>query len=393
MIRFLPDTMRDAVLRPLAMAAPDGGVYTEIIAPDFRFALAVLLAVLVLVFGRSAARRHPPAAWLMALTAAAFVPWLATTGNGRYFMAFLLLAGPLCVGLAHLLPGTRAVRLSAAAGMLVWQGLVLAQAPPWGSWGHLQWGDSEPFQASIPDDVRARPATFVTLSSISYSLLAPRFHPDSRWINISTLAGAGDRSEDGRRAQALLDASPVLFALFPTVPGGDKATAIDPGLGQAIDDLLARQALSLGELAQCRLLTSAGLAAMADRQLGAQGPGKAVHGFWLCPLHRGASPAARTSAAIPQRSQDAFGRVEQSCPRLFPAGDAVSLRIPSGAVRGYPSSDFKVYVLDEGEVWFKYVRALNAVRIGTVDEVLRPGFRMDCEHIPGRTGLPWERGI
>src|SRR6185369_9315597 len=37
MIRFLPDTWRDAILRPLALASPDGGVYIEIIAPDFRF--------------------------------------------------------------------------------------------------------------------------------------------------------------------------------------------------------------------------------------------------------------------------------------------------------------------------------------------------------------------
>ena len=37
MIRFLADTWRDALLRPVAMAAPNSSVYIEIAAPDFRF--------------------------------------------------------------------------------------------------------------------------------------------------------------------------------------------------------------------------------------------------------------------------------------------------------------------------------------------------------------------
>ena len=71
----------------------------------------------------------------------------------------------------------------------------------------------------------------------------------------------------------------------------------------------------------------------------------------------------------------------------------MSLHIPSGAVRGYPGSDFKLYVFDNGQVWYKYIRALNPVLIGNIDAILNPGFLMDCDHIPGRSGLPWERGI
>lgn len=395
MIRFLPDSLREAVLRPLAMASPDGGVYTEIIAPDFRFALALLLAIAVLLAGRSAARRNTTATWLFMVTAAAFVPWLMTTGNGRYFMGFVLLVGPLCVGLAHLLPGTRALRLTVVLGMVAWQSVLIAMATPWGSWGHLTWGDAEPFAVEIPADVLNQRATYVTLSSISYSLLAPRFNPESQWINISTLRGVDDRSDDAVRAKALLDRSTRLLTLFPTVPDGQQDQSLDPGLTRAIDELLARQALSLGDLAQCRLLSSRALAAMAGAKSGNAGTNtdRRQYGFWLCPLRRGASLQARQAVAIPSRVLDAFARVEQACPRLFPPGDATTLRIPNGAVRGYPSSDFKVYVQDDGVVWFKYFRALNGVRIGTVDEVMRPAFHMDCDHVRGRTGLPWERGI
>ncbi|MBK7990381.1 MAG: hypothetical protein IPK05_10415 [Comamonadaceae bacterium] len=49
MIRFLADTWRDALLRPVAMAAPNSSVYIEIAAPDFRFVLALGLGVLALI--------------------------------------------------------------------------------------------------------------------------------------------------------------------------------------------------------------------------------------------------------------------------------------------------------------------------------------------------------
>ena len=394
MIRFLPDSWLDAVMRPLAIASPDGGVYVEIIAPDFRFAFIIVLALAWLIFVRGNKRRTSPALVLLALTAIAFVPWLETTGNGRYFIPFLLIAGPLCIGLVHLLPVTRSFVIALAIGMVSWQAFLIWENTPWGNWGHITWRDGPPFDIEVPTDIAAQPATYVTLSSISYSLIAPRFHPDSRWVNITTQVGVIDKSPDGLRVQALIAAPGVLRTLFPTVPGGQVGGSIDPALGKAIDDLLARQGLSISDEAQCRLLPSAGLAGMASSKLSdAQTEKPGVHGFWLCPLARHASARASKAVPIPERSERAFEKLERLCPRIFRPNETVSLHIPTGAVRGYPGSDFKLYVFDNGEVWYKYIRALNPVLIGRIDDVLKPAFVMDCEHIPGRTGLPWERGI
>ena len=87
MIRLMADTWLDALLRPVAMAAPNGWIYTEIMAPDFRFVFALGLALAALVAvargkGKPAARR--PVFVLLALTFVSFVPWMATTGNGSY---------------------------------------------------------------------------------------------------------------------------------------------------------------------------------------------------------------------------------------------------------------------------------------------------------------------
>ena len=380
-------------MRPLAIASPNGGVYVEFIAPDFRFAFIIVLALAWLIFLRGNKRRMSPALVLLALTALAFVPWLETTGNGRYFIPFLLIAGPLCIGLAHLLPVTRAFVIALVIGMVSWQAFLICEFTPWGSWGHITWRDGKPFDIEVPTEIAAQPATYVTLSSISYSLIAPRFHPASRWVNISTQAGVIDKSPDGLRVQALIAAPGVLRTLFPTVPGGQVGAILHPAIGKAIDDLLARQGLSISDEAQCRLLPSAGLGGTGSSKLGDAQTERRVHGFWLCPLARHASARASKAVPVPERSERAFEKLERLCPRIFRPNETVSLHIPSGAVRGYPGSDFKLYVFDNGEVWYKYVRALNPVLIGKIDDVLKPEFVMDCQHIPGRTGLPWDRGI
>ena len=98
MNRFMPDTWWEALLRPIAMAAPDSHTYVEMMAPDLRFAFAILLALLLLLaYRRRTADR--PLLVLLALVVLAFAPWLASSGNGRYFVAFLLLAGFVVVAL------------------------------------------------------------------------------------------------------------------------------------------------------------------------------------------------------------------------------------------------------------------------------------------------------
>jgi hypothetical protein len=394
MIRFQPDTWREALLRPLAMASPEGSVYVEIIAPDFRFLFIIVLAIAWLVLARGEKRRSLAAPLLLAVTAVAFWPWLATTGNGRYFIPFLLIAGPLCIGLLHLVPSTRTFRVVAAVAMVMWQAFLIYEIDPWRFWGHVVWSEGPPFEITVPSEITAQPATYVTLSSISYSLIAPSFHPASRWVNIAPMAGASDMSADGLRTQAVIAAPGPLNVIFPTVPGGQEGEAIDEELGTAIDALLARQGLSLEATSRCRLLRSAGLAGMASSKLADGDAGKpGLHGFWLCPLTRHASVRVINEMPLRDESERTFEKLERTCPRIFAPGSAVSLRIPTGAVRGYPGSDFKIYVFDDGRVFYKYYRALNAVEVGKVDAVLAASFAMNCDRIRGRSGLPWEREI
>jgi hypothetical protein len=267
----------------------------------------------------------------------------------------------------------------------------VATNPPWDSWAWLSWEDAPYFQIDAPKALpSAPPTTYVTLSSISYSLIAPMFPAASRWINV-TLHGAAGR--DATWVQDFLDAAPGPIMLVAPAIEGEVGVDGKPNtqVRHALDLLLGPQRLALDGDA-CELVPSRGLAAL-NRKRKAERPESERSGFWICPLRYPVAAAPVQAKLASPRTEAAFARIEQLCPRFFPAGNSETLRINGGALRQYAESDMKIYVMDDGTVLYKFWRALNAVRIGTVDGVLGGRDVVDCKNIRGRTGLPWDREI
>jgi hypothetical protein len=400
MVRFTPDTWRDAIWRPIAMGAPDSGVYLEVMAPDIRFACLLGLTIIVVALAM-AQRRKPlsrPTSLLLVFAWLAFVPWLATTGNGRYFLAVLVLAGPLCIALVHSMPGTPALRLALAALLVGLQGFVLVENDPRDSWELAPWGNKY-LDLALTDEDRTKPAAYVLISNITYSLAAPQFDPRSSWIGLSSLPAQPQMSTDGRRAQSMLArarAQGLPIKLFvPTLPGHiDAQGQPDRQVREEMARLLGPHRLALEPAGTCGMRHSASLTGRRTPELAEQ------VGFWVCPLAYPADapapsrvePQPSVAPELQARANRVFATLERECPRFFPPAESESIRLESGFQRVY-SSDMKAYVMDDGAVWFKYWRALNANHVGTADEVLRPGFQMDCNNINGRSGLPWERKL
>lgn len=408
-MRFLPDTWIDALLRPVAMAAPDANVYVEIMAPDFRFVFVLALLALLAVLGllsltlrrRSAPggaappdRAARPVFVMLCAVAFAFVPWLATTGNGRYFIAGLLAVGPVCVGLARLLPATRALRLVLVLGMVGLQAFAVQQAAPWQAWTKTAWKEPPYFQVEVPPEWRAQPATYVTMSAISYSLLAPMFHPRSRWMSLHNAPAPGRGPLVAPRTEAFLAKAQEgrILLLVPVVPGTLTQERLpDARVSAAIGDQLTPYGLAFTRPQSCRFLASPSIAEMGLGEKTAQQ--RAESGFWLCHLTRTQVRVA-PEAAPATRYDAVFKLLEAQCPRLFPAGgDRASQALAQGEMRSYLQAEMKAYVYDNGEVYYKYYRALNPVLVGKVDDVLAGRTRLDCGNIRGRSGLPWEREI
>lgn len=325
MIRFQPDSAGEALLRFFNMAAPDANVYIEIAAPDVRFAaVLVLAAVAVLCWRRLGAGRQATMAMLLLLLVSSAL-WLRTTGNGRYFMALLVVAGPIAVALICLLPVTRGFKAALALLLLGGQVFVVAQQPPWNSWTYLHWKDTSYFQVSLGPEEKRAPATYATLSTISYSLIAPQFPPESRWINLAT----GTSRDSVWIDEFLRDAAArgPMRVIAPSLPWASLPDG-RPGQGAlaSMDDLLARRNLRIR--GDCRYLASRGLVQMAERENAATADAPHKPGFWSCPIVYELRPLERKRLEeAPQEVQRSFARLGELCPRFFPVGEAHLLRL------------------------------------------------------------------
>lgn len=389
MIRFLPDTWWLALLRPLVMADPNSGVYFELPAPDLRFALLLLVLAAWALAGRRR-RPLPPAAWrLLASLAVTFAAWTLTTGNGRYFLAGLLVVGPLLVALLVALPGTVALRASLLGLVLLLQVGVVQQNYAAGQWALARWADRGPGLAAAPGAAwPSQPAVFLSITNITFSLIVPQADPRSRWANIAGQSEMSPALPEYPRFQQLLADPMPKYVLLPTMPQrplpGTQPSAQMVGMA---DRSLARHGLRVQPGAACTLAPSRLLSA-APRS-GQADPEPLPLGFWFCPL--GPRPAG---GELPHESPElvAVARaLEQRCPRWFPPG-GTTVQLDGGLmIRHYALSDMRVYVEPQGQVYMRHLRALNPTPLGPVAEVAAGRFTLDCSTVPGRYRFPWDR--
>jgi hypothetical protein len=397
MIRFQPDSLLQAFTRFFDMAAPDANVYVEIAAPDIRFAAIVILAVAALVAWllrrRLGAGLQATAALLLVVLGSAAI-WLYTTGNGRYFMPLLVCAGPLAVALICLLPITRGFKATLALLLVAGQAFVISQQPPWDSWTLLHWDKAPYFAINLgPEETQAPPTTYATMSFITYSLIAPQFPANSRWINLPANA-LTDRDEE--RTKSFLRESfakgPVKV-IAPSLPwAAEPDGQPTPAILQAFNRLVSHRDLQIH--GPCHHIVSPGLVRMGDREnhQGDGSPAAQPLGFWSCPaVYHALTAEERRQEQPPEDVERAFQKLGELCPRFFPAGEKVTLHLPDGWTRRYGVSETRVYVLDNGEVWYKFWRSLNPVLVGRLEAVLAGKVELDCTKLRGSDGA-WKTG-
>jgi hypothetical protein len=204
--RFAPRGLGDALLFPLRILSPDSMTYAEISAPDLRFAALVLLALGLLAL--AIARRVRPAGApgralapldlrLAGFFAAAYALWLATSGNARYGLLLLLLAGPLAALLAARLLGRYA--RGALLVLLVAQVTACALISPTRYFMVDRWSERW-FGWQVPERARREAALYLTIETQSMAAVAPFLHPDSSFVN---LRGQHSLEQGAKRLRAL----------------------------------------------------------------------------------------------------------------------------------------------------------------------------------------------
>lgn len=401
MIRFLPDTLLDLILRPWYMILPRSGVYVEFTAPDFR----VLAFCLIVPFALYGLRRRWHIRSNRSLVASAvvfllaFVVWCVTSGNGRYFMPFMAIVGPLLVALVSRLPMSRAMKVFALLLIIAVQVGLVSVNPPWNPANTLElstWSDTPPFVVSGGALDNNQDVTYVTVTEQSYSVIAPMFGDKANWINLRYFEGydffgSSSLLADARRRLSEAKVLRLLVRSFPRSSEPDSGLPNEETLA-FFESYLRPYGLALLPKSSCKLLPSN---TVADAELASFSP-KDDHvaqeirryaGFWVCPLvFSGRSSEDEANQLRASLGGRLIEKMEKICPKYFPAGQVMFRREGDDLVRSYPSSDVRlIYSEHDKRLFAKFTFALNPVLLGDAEVVGAESFSYDC-----RRFVRWE---
>jgi len=193
--RFIPTSFARALWRPFAMAAPVRMIHFELPAPDLRYALLVVLGVLLVAArwvsrasdGRESAHSAAPEGRALAALGCAFlinwVIWLKLFGNSRYFIPMACVAAVLVMALVcRLLQAWPRVLTCVIAAILLTQ---IHQVDAGAEFRPLYPWDGEPwFDVRVPAAVASRPALYFSVDVQSNSFVVPYLPAGSGFINV-----------------------------------------------------------------------------------------------------------------------------------------------------------------------------------------------------------------
>lgn len=215
--RFLPASFVAALWRPFAMIAPVRLVHIETPAPDLRYALLVVLAVLLVLVrrvsrsqaGQAAGRQAAGSAETRVLLALGcaflinWVMWLRTTGNSRYFIPMACVAAVLVVALAcRLLMAWPRVLTGVIAAILLAQ-IYQIQAGAEYRFPY-PWGGEPWFDVSVPDPVASQPALYFSVGVQANAFVVPYLPAGSGFINLEGDFVLGPDGANGARIRDLI---------------------------------------------------------------------------------------------------------------------------------------------------------------------------------------------
>ncbi|MGH8318093.1 MAG: hypothetical protein ACREUL_08965 [Steroidobacteraceae bacterium] len=316
--RFIPDSLGAALLRPFAMVTSVPMVHLEFRAPDLRYALLLVLIVLLLV--RQAWRRlrkRPRAAVspeqaLATRTLAAlgcgflldWTLWLTAAGNSRYFIPMACVAAVLGVTLVFRLfaawPKLRSCLLAAILGL---QCLALYAGTDYRA--RLPWTDAPWVNLSMPAALASQPSLYLMIGMQSNSFIIPDLAAGSGFINLDGDYVLGPDGADGERIEALIERYAPHLRVLVVDPRTDAGRETSLPTPDRVDDTLEPFGLKAAA-GRCSPIVAHGVAGR---------PAQRTEYLITCQVDR-VGPAG---VPLPgKRAADlALDHLEDACPALF----------------------------------------------------------------------------
>lgn len=365
--RFTPGSWLAVLSFPFRLALLDRALYSEMFAPDIRFAA---LAVAALgIAARAIAKRKTVSGALrgndwrtFAFFGEAMALWLMTSANARYGMVVLLLAGVCLVrALERLLPA-RSARVLLAVILIIQIGTSVLASP-------TRWFIAAPWsQRWLPYDVPERalrePALYLTLETLPMAVIAPFVHPASSFVNFR---GQSSIPPDSPRLAALLARHRgrirALGRALELVDGRPRESEV-----RAYDGTLQRIGYRL-DTADCFTILwrpdSNDSVSRAANSFAVTPPSSEILSVVSCALQPTARDAAR--AEREGRVSILFDRLEKACPNVFHGNTAVTEPFGRGWLRHYAGLDARLELIGDRLILNRY-RTGELVDLGLLSD-------------------------
>lgn len=346
--RFLPLSLGAALIRPFEIVLPRSLVQVEEAAPDLRYALLLVLAIVFLATcvwrrlhagdTRVARSEEAAAGRVLAALGCGFLLdwtlWLTVSANGRYFIPMACVAAVLCVALIFRLFSSRPrVRNYLLAGVFLVQAVQLHFGTQFE--GKVPWNDRPWFDVAVPRALASQPALYFDIGMQSYAFLVPFMAPGSGFVDLQGDYTLGPEGANGAHIAELVRKYSPRIRMLERDPRADAA--LHRGLKDLANtnDALLPFGLQV-EPTSCRQIVvhdmlPATLTVIRGPLSGMSEVGDAY--FDSCALIPRGPPDAGivTAAAAANRALD---HLEDACPALFQPARVVSI-LRGDTRRGY----------------------------------------------------------
>ena len=362
-VRFTPRDLVSALAVPFRMVVLDRSLYSEIFAPDLRFAACIAGALALPMLNATDGRALRGNDWrIFAFFACAAALWVGTSANARYGMVVLLLSGVCLARLIERAFDPHTARIALMVLLAVQASMAITASPS-------RWFIAAPWSRhwlpyEVPERAQREPALYLTVELLPMAAVAPFVHPRASFINVR---GQHSLATDAPRVAALLAAHQGrVRALGRGLAGVDGRPPEDQV--QAYDATLVRYGHRL-DPSDCFSIVwrpdgSDFLSRAANLLAGD------------VPPHE---PLSVTSCALLPASQDAlerekelsasalFDRIEKACPQLFRGQTAVTEPLGGGWSRFYSGRDARLEAHGDRVLLNRY-RQLHPEDLGRISD-------------------------
>jgi hypothetical protein len=400
--RFIPESLIKGLLRPFTMVDPVPMVQEELVAPDLRYAvLVVLISVLFLrwLWQRLAHTSTPSARVELTgadrmLTALGFGLaldwglWLSAAGNGRYLLPMASVAAAVIVALLFRNLATRPKVRNYLLAVIFGAQVIQLYFGAHYRWNWVPW-DRQWLTIDVPEKLATEPNLYLTVGVQSNSFIAPFLARGSGLVNFSGGYALGPEGASGARIEALMRRyAPHLRVLWSGAQTRDDERHGHPGL--PADDALARFGMRV-DTSDCATIAVHGLPPEAEiTYVRSSAPVKPLDQpssdtSYLTSCHIVPDDTDRMALIARERAVNlVFDRLEDACPALFQPRRLRTEHTGEVWRRLYVNTDLVALVYHGTVKFLNPVRGGPTTYLGLENDWAKEPLRLSCGRHDGR---------